>query len=661
MEVVCQGYRLYIEPIRLILNTSNLSFKETLAGGEQNHAYLINEDKFMVSGYKEVINYVTTRCFKSDQWRDDNPEEFSFDAISFTDKHLPNLEALYLKIADAISAGDTLSFSAEEALKEYIDIISEKKFLAGRAWTPLDAFLYEIIKTLEAVHLKPKNDALYKYVERFESLPSVRKYILTSNAYYRPFTQKIQSSIMQRNEVFQKRLTAISHFVMSEGVLMASQKKLQGSDEPVEFTDHVPFSCYPKKISKKEYLELKDVQGKWNVLLNAMGRDFDWYTKKLEGMIEKENFVRNLYNISKKCKSYPHTQKVFCAILRNDFMYHSLQNRWLQVEYNVIAITFMPFSDKLQRIHKQIVQNYFPNEPAEFELSENMDLLEEALLAAYGCYNNPKAIVLIITTPQFETNIFEQRTIEKRLFGHGIHCVRASFEDVYKNHKFDESTGTLQVHGQEVGLVYFRAGYQPDHYTSDDDWKAREVIELSRAIKCPTVDYQLINFKIFQVYLAQDEILEKFFPNPQDREQIQKNFAKFWDLEDTSNRARVTQMVEENPDLYVLKPQREGGANNYFGKEMVHLMKTLSNAELANYVLMEKIDSSPHIGFLVKNKNMVVAPCTSEFGVYGYILSDPEKMIKSGVGGTLVRTKPATLSEGGITAGFGVLDSFIYE
>lgn len=660
MEFVCQGYRLYIEPVRLILHASNQTFTETLAGGDQKHVYIINEDKLMIQGYKEVVNYVTTRLFQSKQWKNEHSEHLTFDAIAFSDKTLPNLEALYLKIADSIFNGEPLPGDPKEFLHEYVDLLAGKRFLAGRVWTPADIFLYEILKTLEAVNARPKSSELYKFLERFESIEYVRKYIISSDSYSRPFTEKIPSVIMKRNEVFQKKLPNLCHFVMTDGVLMASQKKLQGSDEVVEFADHVPFSCYPKKISKEELNSLLTVQEKWNVLLNAMGRDFDWYSKHLEGMIEKEDFVRRLYNISKKCKSYPHTQKIFFAILRNDFMYHSLQNKWLQVEYNVIAITFMPFSDRLQRLHKQITSNYF-EENSDYHLSENFKLLEEGLLTAYNCYGNPKAIVLIIVLPKFETNIFEQRMIEKKLFEHGIHCIRASFEDVYKNHKFDESTGTLTYNGLEVGLVYFRAGYQPDHYVSEHDWKAREVIELSRAIKCPTVDYQLINFKIFQVYLAKDEILSRFVPNLEEREIIQSNFAKFWELENKNDIPKILEKVEENPSAFVLKPQREGGANNYFGQDIVDKFKNLSFEDLSTYILMEKIDPSPHVGFFVKNKNMVVAPCTSEFGIYGYIISDPEKMIKSGVGGTLVRTKPATSSEGGITAGFGALDSFIYE
>jgi len=39
--------------------------------------------------------------------------------------------------------------------------------------------------------------------------------------------------------------------------------------------------------------------------------------------------------------------------------------------------------------------------------------------------------------------------------------------------------------GVEVSVVYYRAGYEPDHYSCDSDWESRLLIERSNAIKCP--------------------------------------------------------------------------------------------------------------------------------------------------------------------------------
>ncbi len=54
-------------------------------------------------------------------------------------------------------------------------------------------------------------------------------------------------------------------------------------------------------------------------------------------------------------------------------------------------------------------------------------------------------------------------------------------------------------------MFYFRDGYEPDHYPTEDCWKLRENIERSTAISVPTVAMQLVNFK-----RVQQELNEKF-------------------------------------------------------------------------------------------------------------------------------------------------------
>ena len=49
-------------------------------------------------------------------------------------------------------------------------------------------------------------------------------------------------------------------------------------------------------------------------------------------------------------------------------------------------------------------------------------------------------------------------------------------------------------------VVYFRAGYSPADYPSESraEWRARALLERSKAIKCPTVGYQLAGAKRVQ-------------------------------------------------------------------------------------------------------------------------------------------------------------------
>lgn len=49
--------------------------------------------------------------------------------------------------------------------------------------------------------------------------------------------------------------------------------------------------------------------------------------------------------------------------------------------------------------------------------------------------------------------------------------------------------------GKKVAVVYYRAGYTPDHYHSEAEWSARLLIERSKAIKCPNIQYHLAGTK----------------------------------------------------------------------------------------------------------------------------------------------------------------------
>lgn len=89
-------------------------------------------------------------------------------------------------------------------------------------------------------------------------------------------------------------------------------------------------------------------------------------------------------------------------------------------------------------------------------------------------------------------------------------------------------------------------------------------------------------------------------------------------------------------------------------------MKELSKEEIKSWFLMQKIKPAPEIGCLFKNKKLETVPYVSEIGVYGYIFSEPGKLIKNETGEILVRSKMMKMAEGGIAAGYGCLDSMIY-
>ena len=64
-------------------------------------------------------------------------------------------------------------------------------------------------------------------------------------------------------------------------------------------------------------------------------------------------------------------------------------------------------------------------------------------------------------------------------------------------------------------MAYYRAGYTPTDYPSESEWQARQLVEESAAIKCPSVGYQLAGTKKIQQVLTQNNVLERYLTSDQ--------------------------------------------------------------------------------------------------------------------------------------------------
>ena len=110
----------------------------------------------------------------------------------------------------------------------------------------------------------------------------------------------------------------------------------------------------------------------------------------------------------------------------------------------------------------------------------------------------------------------------------------------------------------------------------------------------------------------------------------------------------------------MLKPQREGGGNNFYGDELRDALRSMPPAELAGYILMQRIFPRKYPAVLVRGGAFVAGPSVSELGMFGTVLADVEE--KGGVlhnkhAGYLLRTKLDGTDEGGVATGFAVLNA----
>jgi glutathione synthase len=411
----------------------------------------------------------------------------------------------------------------------------------------------------------------------------------------------------------------------------------------------------------------------------------------------------------------------------------------------------------LHYINKRYEDNH---ENLEVQISESLYKIPEAIRAAYDCYVHMNSgqqrhqqqsmssvsssslsssslsvsPIILFITQEGERNIMDQRLIEFHLSSkYNINCIRATLFDVSRWAKrgsgnfFIESLkrdtqeeimigsiaesslegndvqqqqkeGTLYYKGFEVAVVYFRAGYTPNDYKNhtEEEWTARDVIECSNAIKCPSIGYHLAGCKKVQQALAAPNVLESFLiDRPNDAALLRSCFAGLWaldadvseskDLVDSkgNDNDKVLADAISNPYKYVLKPQREGGGNNVYGTALSDMLKTRNKDVLAAYILMERIFPKEEQSILVRSgKAETIDKTISELGVYGVFLGNGSnedihsqsnnsssnedlssvKTKRDGViindsAGYLLRTKPSESDEGGVAAGYAVLDT----
>lgn len=111
-----------------------------------------------------------------------------------------------------------------------------------------------------------------------------------------------------------------------------------------------------------------------------------------------------------------------------------------------------------------------------------------------------------------------------------------------------------------------------------------------------------------------------------------------------------------DPDSYVLKPQREGGGNNLYGEELAARLRQ-GGEGLRAYILMQRIKPPPQKTLFVRQGGQSEGESLSELGIYGTYLKCGPQVVLNKEAGHLVRTKTSSSNEGGVAAGYAVLDS----
>jgi len=446
---------------------------------------------------------------------------------------------------------------------------------------------------------------------------------------------------------------------------------MTGTDE---MCTHAPITVLPSPFDKNAFNLAKELALPFNRLVDSVARNTPWLYSTLENVTD--DFTQRLMHISKSMEEEGISQKYYLGINRSDYMSHE-GKALLQIELNTIASSFGCLSARVSEMHRFLLGRY-SNNPALSSMyeSEHLEGLRDsiserlpencadkgislALATAAKLQNAGKqsdATIAFVVQPG-EKNSFDQRMLEYDLWtSHGVGVVRITMNDVALYGAIAD--GCLLVHGIHISVVYFRAGYTPSDYPTEIEWQGRSIIERSNAIKCPSIAYHLVGTKKVQQKLAVAGELEKFV-TPGDSTMLRRSFAGLWSLDptDIESSQDAIQLAIGDPSKYVVKPQREGGGNNFYGDQVKKALTTMKKEELAAYILMARIFPLEISSPLLRKGKVQLCKCVQELGVYGCFLGNGDDVVFNTQVGHLLRTKAVGVDEGGVATGFSCLDS----
>lgn len=187
------------------------------------------------------------------------------------------------------------------------------------------------------------------------------------------------------------------------------------------------------------------------------------------------------------------------------------------------------------------------------------------------------------------------------------------------------------------------------------------MIELSRSIKCPNINTFLTTFKVFQYQLTKPDILKKYVNDEFIVNDILRFFVKIYYLQEIEpdKQKELFKEIVLDVNKYIIKPQKEGGGNNYYGEDIKKLIPSEDctiKDEMKSCIVMERINSvETQTIMLFENKPKIIES-VSEFSAYGVILSDETTIHQNKSVGFLVRTKDKNSNEGGVIVGASAID-----
>mmetsp|Transcript_92011 Transcript_92011/g.256336 ORF Transcript_92011/g.256336 Transcript_92011/m.256336 type:complete len:563 (+) Transcript_92011:63-1751(+) len=475
----------------------------------------------------------------------------------------------------------------------------------------------------------------------------------------------------------------------------------------------VPCTLLPTPFAADLYAQAMDMSPTFHALMDRVTLDIPWIQNTLAVTGRMDVICGRLLEICSRiygAAGKVPSEDIRLHIMRNDFMLDTQSQGtgfpMKQIELNMIAASFSTHCEDLTEIHRYILSKYLRRLDPALELCKLGPVLAQALPASPNAAGIAAAMaeahrayegrwqatgrprVVLFVAEASENNEMDHRKLEAALWGHGVVSLRRSlsqlavhgeallvrlgagtpsrpgnpFSDGGRMGARQLEPKALVIDGHEVSVAYFRSGYWPAHFPSEACWKARELIEVSEAVKCPSVLAQLAGMKKVQQLLCEPENLGRFLA-PAEAERLRRSFAGMSDPSATSEEARrCVEAAKARPDAWVLKPQVEGSGELIFDADIPRVLNSRSAEELAEFILMERVRPpvTPSAVYLTeegKRAKVVVRESVTEFGIFGAFVANGPEVLQNKAFGHLLRSKAQQTNQGGVFVGNAVVDA----
>ncbi|KAJ9150713.1 Glutathione synthetase [Pleurostoma richardsiae] len=485
---------------------------------------------------------------------------------------------------------------------------------------------------------------------------------------------------------------AISHglSVRPPPVLVSAEADPEGI-----LATNAPVTLFPSPFPQVCFEQARSVQKAYNELYARISQDEAFLSRVVEEVSGGDDFIANLWKVHLRVKEEGYVQNLCLGLFRSDYMVHqdptgeNTVPQVKQVEFNTIASSFGGLSSRTSELHKFLAENEYPylkesGSKGKLSLPDNESVkgLADGLKAAFHAYSDSelgleRCIIFLIQGG--ERNVFDQRHLEYEVQKDSsprIPVFRLPFAEILQRTSIASTPKRQLLYHHpnnpskdfEVSVVYFRSGYGPSDYPNESAWEARFHIERSAAIRCPTVLTQLAGAKKVQQVLATPKHttspseLGRFIPEGSLAwKGLWATFTNIYPMDESEAglQARKLALDDEACKSYVLKPQREGGGNNFYRSAIPPYLKNLSESHWKSYILMELITPPPVANIILRNGKLEQGGVICELGIYGACIWDQgtKDIIHNEEAGYLLRTKGNQSEEGGVAAGYGCMDS----